>query len=266
MYLKKDHKRRHAGGQWMTQKIGTLADRLNNRLVQYFPGPSVQIAAAEPIVSFTFDDVPESAWTSGASILEEEGVRGTFYVSGTFIDGYDENQKMVPANGCADLVAKGHEIACHTFSHRKLSSFSRAGLAADLNRNDKVLSAFNHGDRIRNFSVPFGMASPLMQPLLRKRFKTARGIKAGINRGGTDLHSLAAVELRPDQSYLDAADHWLADVLANGGWLIFFTHDVSPSPSFYGCPDSKLQTLVRSALSGGAKVMTVEAAANSLGL
>lgn len=79
----------------MTQKIGTLADRINNRLVRYFPGPTVQVEAASPIVSFTFDDVPESSWTNGARILEEEGARGTFYISGNFVDGYDNERKMV---------------------------------------------------------------------------------------------------------------------------------------------------------------------------
>lgn len=70
------------------------------------------------------------------------------------------------------------------------------------------------------FLHPFGMASPLMQPMLRRRFRTARGIMPGINRGSIDPHNLAAVELRPDPNYLDAADRWLDDVLQNGGWLV----------------------------------------------
>jgi hypothetical protein len=88
----------------------------------------------------------------------------------------------------------------------------------------------------------------------------------GINRGSIDPYNLAGVELRADQNYLDAADRWLEDVLQNGGWLIIFTHDVSQTPSFYGCPEDKLQSLVRRAASGGAKIMTVDAAATSLGL
>ncbi|MBM7329532.1 polysaccharide deacetylase family protein, partial [Agrobacterium sp. S2] len=112
----------------MTQKIGTIADRVNNRLVRYFPGPTARIETSEPIVSFTFDDVPASAWTSGARILENENVRGTFYISGVFIDRHDEPQDMISARGCSELATAGHELACHTYSHRKLSSFSRRGL------------------------------------------------------------------------------------------------------------------------------------------
>ncbi|MFK3777399.1 polysaccharide deacetylase family protein [Agrobacterium sp. NPDC089420] len=250
----------------MTQKIGTFADRINNRLVRYFPGPAARIAASEPIVSFTFDDVPASAWTKGARILENEGARGTFYIAGVFIDGHDEQQEMISSKGCFELGAAGHELACHTYSHRKLSSFSRRGLEDDLDRNDSALGSFGEKRHRRNFSIPFGMASPVMQPLLRRRFRTARGIMPGINRGSIDPHHLAAVELRSDQNYLDAADRWLEDVLQNGGWLIIFTHDVAAAPSFYGCPEDRFQRLVRRATSGGAKVMTVDAAATALGL
>lgn len=200
--------------------------------MRYFPGPAARIKTSEPIVSFTFDDIPASAWTSGASILENEGVRGTFYIAGVFIDSHDDEQEMISTQGCSELAAAGHELACHTYSHRKLSSFSRGGLEEDLDRNDSVLGSFDKSRHRRNFSVPFGMASPIMQPLLRRRFKTARGIMPGINRGSIDPYNLAAVELRPDPNYLDAADRWLEDVLQNGGWLIIFTHDVSPTPSF----------------------------------
>ncbi|WP_296065624.1 polysaccharide deacetylase family protein [uncultured Agrobacterium sp.] len=250
----------------MTQKIGTFADRVNNRLVRYFPGPAARIETSQPIVSFTFDDVPETAWTAGARILENEGVCGTFYIAGVFIDAYDGAQQMISAKGCSQLAAAGHELACHTFSHRKLSSFSREGLKADLDRNDSVLGSFDGNRHARNFSVPFGMASPVMQPLLRRKFRTTRGIMPGINRGKVDPHNLAAVELRSDQNYLDAADLWLEDVLQNGGWLIIFTHDVSRTPSFYGCPEERFQGFVRRALSGGATIMTVDAAATALGL
>jgi peptidoglycan/xylan/chitin deacetylase (PgdA/CDA1 family) len=37
------------------------------------------------MVSFTFDDVPKSAATVGATILEEYGGRATFYVAGSLV-------------------------------------------------------------------------------------------------------------------------------------------------------------------------------------
>lgn len=159
----------------------------------------------------------------------------------------------------------GHELACHTFSHRKLSSFHGAGLKRILittkpcwdrspkPRQAEFLRSFRHG-LARH-------AAPVTTKVQDRSRHHAR-----INRGSIDPYNLAGVELRADQNYLDAADRWLEDVLQNGGWLIIFTHDVSQTPSFYGCPEDKLQSLVRRAASGGAKIMTVDAAATSLGL
>lgn len=250
----------------MTERIGTFSDKIGNRLVRYFPGPAVNVQTSVPIVSFTFDDIPENAWTNGARILEEEGVRGTFYVSGTFIDNPDADPKMISAAGCADLAAKGHELGCHTYSHHKLTTFSRQTLSDDLNLSDRTLQAFDKMSGKRNFSVPFGMASPRMQPILRDRFATSRSIMPGINRDEVDPHNLAAVELRPDPAFLSEADTWLSDVLRNPGWLVFFTHDVSDDPTFYGCTEDKLRQLVRTAKEGGAQIMTVDAATRALGI
>jgi peptidoglycan/xylan/chitin deacetylase (PgdA/CDA1 family) len=250
----------------MTERIGTFSDKIGNRLVRYFPGPAVNVRTSVPIVSFTFDDIPENAWTNGARILEEEGVRGTFYVSGTFIDHPDTDLKTISAAGCADLVAKGHELGCHTYSHHKLTTFSRKALIDDLEHNDQTLRAFDNVSEKRNFSVPYGMASLRMQPILRDRFATSRSIMPGINRGQIDPYNLAAVELRPDPAYLSDADRWLTDVLSNPGWLVFFTHDVSDDPTFYGCTEDKLRQLIQSAKDGGAQIMTVDAATRALGI
>jgi peptidoglycan/xylan/chitin deacetylase (PgdA/CDA1 family) len=257
---------RFPAGSRMAEKIGTLFDRIDNRLVGYFPGPTVTVETTTPIVSFTFDDIPISAWTRGARILEEHGARGTFYVSGRFIDSKDGERVMVTADGCRDLVAKGHEIGCHTYAHRKISGFSRAQLADDIDRNTKVLTPFDQRTEKRNFSVPFGMMSLRQQAVLRQHFRSSRGILPGINRGRVDPYALAAVELRPDQTYLSKADAWLDDVLENPGWLIIFTHDVSTTPSFFGCPEEKLRSLVERAHSGGARIMTVDAAMKELDL
>lgn len=48
---------------------------------------------------------PATAWTNGARILQSEGVCGTFYIAGVFIDKYDGKQQMITAKGCAALAA-----------------------------------------------------------------------------------------------------------------------------------------------------------------
>ncbi|MCK5746536.1 MAG: polysaccharide deacetylase, partial [Oricola sp.] len=58
-------------------KIDARIDRLANRLLWTVAGPRRDVETDVPIVSFTFDDVPDSALFEGAAILEKHGVRGT---------------------------------------------------------------------------------------------------------------------------------------------------------------------------------------------
>jgi len=70
------------------------------------------------MVSFTFDDVPKSAATVGAPMLEE-------YNGGNILRRRRTDGPEGPALGrispdeIVDLHRRGHEVACHTFSHSR---------------------------------------------------------------------------------------------------------------------------------------------------
>src|ERR1700735_5587982 len=70
-----------------------------------------------PLVSFTFDDVPDSAYTNGAAILENRGVRGTFYIAAGTCGTVDTHWRVIDRNQVRALHAADHEIGCHTYSH-----------------------------------------------------------------------------------------------------------------------------------------------------
>lgn len=63
------------------EKIGGLVDRLANRAIWRLAGARRDIKTDIPLVSFTFDDVPDSALYEGARILERYDARGTFYIA-----------------------------------------------------------------------------------------------------------------------------------------------------------------------------------------
>src|SRR5262245_36011251 len=63
-----------------------------------------------PLVSVTFDDVPDSAYTNGARILEEFGIRGTFYVAAGTCGYQDEHWQVISREQVAALHNQGHEI------------------------------------------------------------------------------------------------------------------------------------------------------------
>ena len=66
--------------RWSAAKV-----RVNHRLAMHVPVERYRLNNATPMVSFTFDDIPKSAATTGAGILEDHGARGTFYVSGGLV-------------------------------------------------------------------------------------------------------------------------------------------------------------------------------------
>lgn len=244
-------------------RIGGLTDRLANRFVRHVPGPRRLINPLRPIVSFTFDDAPDSAWLKGAPILEEADARGTYYIAGSLVGTEEPDRKLISAQGCADLAARGHELACHTFSHRRLADFTAAQLAADLDANGTFLTGCDGRTTKRNFALPFTMSWPPAQAVLRERFTTNRGGRAGINRGSIDPHNLFAVELRHADFSLERLAGLIDDLVGNPGWLVFFTHDISDVPTRYGLTPTQFSALVELSAQRCA-IMTVEAAVQEL--
>ncbi len=72
---------------------------------------------AAPLVSFTFDDVPDSAYTNGAAVLDRHGLHGTFYVASGTCGSMDTHWRVIGEDQVRALHGGGHEIGCHTFSH-----------------------------------------------------------------------------------------------------------------------------------------------------
>jgi peptidoglycan/xylan/chitin deacetylase (PgdA/CDA1 family) len=233
----------------------------DNLLLRHVFSPRITVRPSRPVVSFTFDDIPQSAASTGAALLEQMGVRGTFYIAGGLAS-QDSDQGFADADALRQLAAAGHELACHTYSHRGMRAMSTAAGAADLAQNADFFQSLLPGFQPSNFAFPFNKGTLGGLPALRSRFRTARGGHPAINRGSVPAFQLSAVEIgQPEDSGLSK---WLDDAAADPGWLIYFTHDVSATPSPYGSRPETLQRLVRQALDLGCEVLTVDAALDRL--
>src|SRR3954453_1915913 len=98
----------------MGSRLSALKARVSNRLARDFFGTPLHLPADQPMVSFTFDDVPESAATIGAPMLEQQGGRGTFYVSGGLVNRWsgDWNENGANDEQVMRGLRKGHELGC----------------------------------------------------------------------------------------------------------------------------------------------------------
>lgn len=247
-------------------KTGTLVDRIANRIVRYFPGPRRKVAFSRPIVSFTFDDVPENARTHGATMLEAIGARGTFYIAGGLVGTVERDRKLISLDGCMDLARRGHELGCHTYSHNKLSRYTTAGLQMDLERNAAFLAECDGKTGRRNFAVPYTMSWPPTQAEFQRRFRSCRSGLYGINRGTIALYNLASVALGSGGPSLEAIEILLDELVEEPGWLIFYTHDVSANPTRFGYRYDEFSRLIEMVAARDCAISTVDEAITALGL
>jgi peptidoglycan/xylan/chitin deacetylase (PgdA/CDA1 family) len=197
-----------------------------------------------PLVSFTFDDVPESAFTNGAAILERHGLRGTFYIAAGTLGETGKDWRVIDREQVRALHDRGHEIGCHTFSHVGVDTLDARMLDEECGRNREVLRDLCVGLDVTNFCYPFGRVSLPRKLQLDERFDSCRGIYEGINAGIVDLGLLRVVELYDRTLTRDKLDRLLRETRTRSGWLIFYTHDVAEPPSWIGASPRLLRETI----------------------
>jgi peptidoglycan/xylan/chitin deacetylase (PgdA/CDA1 family) len=249
----------------IARKAGDIVNRLSNRLIRRFGSRPRTIGNDARLISFTFDDVPQSALDAGAVILEKYGVHGTFYVAGGLLGKVEMNRPVITLEGCRELARRGHEIGSHTFAHKPLRRLWGRRLADDLDRNAACLEQATGLAAPENFAFPFNAAWPMARPTLRRRFRSCRAAGRGINRGPVDPMMLKSIAIEGPDTEARALTRTIDELVRNPGWLIFFCHDVSDSPSPYGCTPEAFELLVRHAVESGCEVVTVSRALDRLG-
>jgi peptidoglycan/xylan/chitin deacetylase (PgdA/CDA1 family) len=92
-------------------------------------------STARPEVGLTFDDGPSTDTERTLDVLDELGMRATFFVLGTQMRTYPDT--------VVEIAARGHEVACHGFEHRHHLYSSprviRSDLAAAVQAHREVL-------------------------------------------------------------------------------------------------------------------------------
>lgn len=222
------------------------------------------LALPRPTVSFTFDDIPVSAATAGAAILERHGVRGSFYVCGEMAGGRSELYPLAGLDAVAGLARRGHEIGCHTARHGRIGEVSRAAYLAEVERNAAVLAPVT--GPLRSFAYPYGRVRIDAKIALQRRFRGCRGIHDGINEGSLDLGRLRAAPLEHAGCDEASIDRLVAETVRRRGWLIFYAHDVAEAPTRFGVTPHLLDHAVAGALARGCVVSTVDAALDAAGV
>ncbi|MCU0619397.1 MAG: glycosyltransferase, partial [Gemmatimonadaceae bacterium] len=155
--------------------------------------------AAPRRVALTFDDGPDSRWTPAIlDTLASRGVQATFFVVGL--------QVVTEIPLTQRIVAEGHELGNHTFTHPNLSMVPGFWTRLELAATERAIEAVTNR-RSALFRPPyFGDAAPTTPDAL-----------GPIAIAGTQGYVTAGLQVDSDDWELPGADEMVRRVLARRG-------------------------------------------------
>ena len=125
--------------------------------VSHSRGPSTH-----PYIAMTFDDGPHPRNTPRLlDMLRHRNIKATFYVIG-------QNVKMYP-DLTRRIVAEGHEIGNHTWTHRKLTILSDSAVREEMTKTRTAIVAAT-GVQPRTMRPPYGALLQRQREMIYKEF------------------------------------------------------------------------------------------------
>ncbi len=222
--------------------------RIRWRALDAFNRRDFNLNGAGPIVSFTFDDFPQSALHIGGCILNSYGACGTYYASMGLMNQVNDLGRHFSAVDLEDLIRDGHELGCHTFDHLSCRTSSFLDFQANVVKGMKAVDQLMGGGMLHQFSYPYGDATFQAKRRIGENFSSCRGIIPGINESPVDLNLLRANYIYSYCFDIDAIDRLFEANQRCKGWLIFYTHDISETPSSFGCKPGEFESVVKLAV------------------
>jgi peptidoglycan/xylan/chitin deacetylase (PgdA/CDA1 family) len=168
------------------------------------------------------------------------------------------------ADDLHSVMEKGHELGNQTFHHSSSRSLSLSAFRDDVERGKKALKDLT-GVEATNFAYPYGHATLRSKRALGPTLTSSRSNFAGLNGPDLDLNLLRANRLYGDVEQLRSAEELILENVAQRSWLLFYTHDVRPIPSAFGCTAELFESVVSFAARSGSRILTVQQVMSEVG-
>lgn len=241
----------------INQLVARAQGRLRRSAARYLYRCPLLLELPVPLISFTFDDFPRSALHAGGAILEDHGIRGTYFASFGLMGTTAPTGPIFEPADLGLLLERGHELGCHSFAHGDSWETGPAEFAQSVEANERALGEMLPGATFRTFSYPISPPRPATKRAMSHRFDCCRGGGQTFNSGIADLGYLAAFFIEQSRDAPDDLKEVIDRNAEGRGWLILATHDISPTPTPYGCTPSSFEGVVRYAIASGARILPV---------
>ena len=217
----------------------------------------VQMRNTVPLISFTFDDFPRSAYLTGGDILRHHGICGTYYTSLGLAGQHSSVGTCFSLEDLKPLIDEGNELGCHTYAHCDAWETNPREFEKSILENKLRLSELLPEAEFKTLSYPINHPRPHTKRRTARHFMASRCGGQRFNSGVLDLNLLSAYFLEIGGYDLREVEELIARNCAAKGWLIFATHDVCENPTRYGCTPTFFEEVVKASVASGAKVLPV---------
>lgn len=120
---------------------GSTTEQLEGEIIN-------RVETRDKVVALTFDDGPTPGYAQRIlDVLEQEGVRATFFLVGNAIEAWPE--------GARRIVEAGHEVGNHSYSHSRMILRDYDFVASELERTEALIRAAGYTQPI-HFRPPYG--------------------------------------------------------------------------------------------------------------
>jgi len=118
-----------------------------SRTFQLFGGLTYEVETSQKVVALTFDDGPTKKVEDLLPLLGQYNAKATFFLIGQDLEkNLDEAKK---------IVAKGHQIGNHTYSHKRMVLKSPSFIKNEIEKTDKLIREAGYSGEI-DFRPPYG--------------------------------------------------------------------------------------------------------------
>lgn len=118
-----------------------------SRTFQFFGEIIPRVELNERVIALTFDDGPTKETDKILSILREQQIKATFFVTGAALQKHVEEGKKI-----AD---SGHELGNHTYSHERMILKSYGFVKREIQKTDSLIRLTGYQGTI-HFRPPYG--------------------------------------------------------------------------------------------------------------
>jgi len=131
-------------------------------------GPHRKPGDKRRLVTLTFDDGPFPETTPRVlALLEQYGVRATFFVIGRYLVGDDERARA-SREVLTKIVEAGHLVGNHTYDHARLTAISHTRVLAQIDRGSAAIERVI-GKKPILFRPPYGELDEFGEEAVRAR-------------------------------------------------------------------------------------------------